>query len=192
MNGLRTLVYQLMKPNSIKEILLLGIILFSTIVLSQAQAVYEHQFIVKVGQEAPDFQVKLTDGSIFRLSEQKGKVVMLQFTASWCSVCREEMPFIEKDIWLPLKDKDFVLVGMDFKETTEKVHAFAKQMNITYPLGIDQTGDAYHLYSQEGSGVTRNIIIDKKGIIIKLSRLYNPKEFEEMTKVIFEAVAQEY
>ena len=179
-----------MKHNTIKEILLLAIILLSTTVLSQAQTVYEHQFIVKVGQKAPDFQVKLTDGSIFKLSEQRGKVVMLQFTASWCSVCREEMPFIEKDIWLPLKDKDFVLVGMDFKETTEKVQAFAKQMNITYPLGIDATGDAYHLYSQKGSGVTRNIIIDKKGNIIKLTRLYNPKEFEEMKKVIFKAVEE--
>jgi len=156
----------------------------------QAQTVYEHQFLVKVGEQAPDFQVKLTDGSVFKLSEQRGKVVMLQFTASWCGVCREEMPFIEKDIWQPLKEKDFVLVGMDFKEKPERVHAFAKQMNITYPLGLDTLGQAYHLYSQKGSGVTRNIIIDKKGKIIKLTRLYEPKEFEEMKQVIFRAVGE--
>ena len=168
----------------------MGIIMVITIVSAKAQTVYEHQFIVKVGDMAPDFQVKLTDGSSFKLSEQRGKVVMLQFTASWCSDCREEMPFIEKDIWLPLKEKDFVLVGMDFKETPEKVQAFAKQMNITYPLGIDATGGAYHLYSQKGSGVTRNIIIDKKGKIIMLTRLYEPKEFEAMRKVIFKAVEE--
>lgn len=154
----------------------------------QAQQAYEHQFIVKVGDKAPNFKVKLTDGSVFKLSEQIGKVVMLQFTASWCSVCRKEMPYIEKDIWQKLKAKDFVVLGMDYKEKPEKVHAFAKQMKITYPLAMDTTGAAYHLFSQEGSGVTRNVIIDKNGEIIFLSRLFNIKEFEEMKAVIFEAV----
>ncbi len=164
------------------------IFLFISATSIQAQQVYEHQFIVKVGDKAPNFEVELIDGSIFKLSEQLGKVVMLQFTASWCGVCRKEMPYIEKDIWQELKQKDFVLVGMDYKENPEKVHAFAKQMNISYPLGMDTTGVAYHLFSQEGSGVTRNVIIDKKGEIIFLSRLFNLKEFEEMKAVIFEAV----
>lgn len=53
-------------------------------------------YIVKVGQIAPDFTVKLTDGRSVALSELRGKVVMLQFTASWCGVCRKEMPFIER------------------------------------------------------------------------------------------------
>ena len=63
---------------------------------SQAQQVYEHQFIVKEGDKAPNFEVELTNGSVFKLSEQIGKVVMLQFTASWCSVCRKEMPLYRK------------------------------------------------------------------------------------------------
>ena len=68
-------------------------------------------YIVKVGDMAPDFEMELTDGQKVKLSDLRGKVVMLQFTASWCGVCRKEMPFIEKDIWLKHKDnKAFALL----------------------------------------------------------------------------------
>ena len=63
-------------------------------------------YIVNVGQMAPDFSVTMADGKVFRLSENRGKIIMLQFTASWCSVCRKEMPHIEKEIWMPLKNKN--------------------------------------------------------------------------------------
>ena len=52
------------------------------------QVVYENEYIVKVGDVAPDFTLPMIDGSTFTLSEQRGKVVMLQFTASWCGICR--------------------------------------------------------------------------------------------------------
>lgn len=91
-------------------------------------------YIVKVGEMAPDFTVKLTDGKSITLSELRGKVVMLQFTASWCGVCRKEMPFIEKDIWLKHKSNpDFMLIGIDRDEPLEKVIAFGKSTGVTYP-----------------------------------------------------------
>ena len=60
-------------------------------------------YIVKVGDKAPDITITYTDGTRKKLSDFRGKIVMLQFTASWCGVCRKEMPFIEKDIWLKHK-----------------------------------------------------------------------------------------
>lgn len=161
---------------------------FSIALHLKAQKVYEHQFLVKIGDYMPDFEVELTDGSIFNLSSYRGKVVMLQFTASWCGVCRKEMPYIEKDIWQELKEKDFVLIGLDYKEKPQKVDAFAKQMNISYPLAYDQSGDVFHSIAADGAGVTRNVIIDREGKIIFLSRLFKMDEFIEMKKTIFEEV----
>lgn len=57
-----------------------------------------HGFKVKIGQYAPAFVMTLTDGRTVPLWSLRGKVVMLQFTASWCGVCRKEMPMIEKEI----------------------------------------------------------------------------------------------
>ena len=121
-------------------------------------------YIVKVGEMAPDFTVKLTDGKSITLSELRGKVVMLQFTASWCGVCRKEMPFIEKDIWQKHKDNvSFALYGIDRDEPLERVKAFAKQTGVTYPLGLDPGADIFAKYAERNAGITRNVLIDKEG-----------------------------
>lgn len=142
-------------------------------------------YIVKVGDTAPDFEMKLTDGRKVKLSELKGKVVMLQFTASWCGVCRKEMPFIEKDIWLKHKSNpDFMLIGIDRDEPLEKVIAFGKSTGVTYPLGLDPGADIFAKYALRKAGITRNVLIDKEGRIVKLTRLYNPEEFASLVKEI--------
>lgn len=141
--------------------------------------------IVKIGDLAPDFTVKLTDGKSITLSKLRGKVVMLQFTASWCGVCRREMPHIEADIWQRHKDnKDFVLIGIDRDEPLEKVIAFKKNMKITYPLALDPGANVFALYADRNAGVTRNILIDRNGHIIKTTRLYNEAEFSSLVKAI--------
>ena len=124
-------------------------------------------YIVKVGQTAPDFTVTLTDGKTVKLSDFRGKVVMLQFTASWCGVCRKEMPFIEKDIWQKHKsDPDFMLMGIDRDEPLNKVIAFGKSTGVTYPLGLDPGADIFAKYALRQAGITRNVLIDKEGRIV--------------------------
>ena len=87
----------------------------------------EYGYIVKIGQQMPDIQFQLTNGSVIRVSDLKGKVVMLQFTASWCVVCRREMPHIENEIWQQHKNNpDFALYGIDMDEPLDKVKDFAK------------------------------------------------------------------
>ena len=142
-------------------------------------------YLVKVGDMAPDITITYTNGTTKKLSDFRGKVVMLQFTASWCGVCRKEMPFIEKDILLKNKNNpNFILIGIDLKESKEKTMQFAKDIKITYPLTLDLEGKSFYSFAEKNAGVTRNIIIDKNGKIVFLTRLYDPKEFGEMVKFI--------
>ena len=169
--------------------ILFTLILLAATLTNQAQnsTPDENGYLVKVGQEAPDFTVQLTDGSRQRLKDLRGKVVMLQFTASWCGVCRKEMPFIERDIWQKHKDNSsFVLIGIDRDEPLEKVLAFANQTKVTYPLALDPGADVFALYADRKAGITRNVLIDPQGKIVKLTRLYKEDEFNELVKQIDE------
>ena len=122
----------------------------------------------------------LIDGRSLELHDLKGKVVVLQFTASWCSVCRKEMPHLEKEIWLPNKDNDFILIGVDYDEPLETVIAFQEKMKTTYPMALDPGAEIFAQFAKKRSGVTRNVVIDKDGNIAFLTRLFDKKEFNAM------------
>jgi peroxiredoxin len=166
-----------------KKLILFSVLLLSVSVFGQTKD--DRAYLVKVGDQAPDFTMKLTTGKSVKLSDLKGKVVMLQFTASWCGVCRKEMPFIERDIWQKHKSNpNFTMMAIDRDEPKETVLKFAKSIPISYPIGLDPKADIFALYAVREAGITRNVIIDKKGKIVFLTRLYDVAEFNKMTKLI--------
>ena len=163
---------------------LLLIIFISLTISSFSHEADSVGYIVKDGDVAPNFEMQLIDGRTITLEDLRGKVVMLQFTASWCSVCRKEMPFIEKEIWQIHKDKDFIVIGIDRDEALEKVIKFAEKMKVTYPISLDPNADIFGLFALKQSGVTRNVIIDKEGRIVFKTRLFNREEFDLMKSEI--------
>ncbi|NDV96944.1 TlpA family protein disulfide reductase [Dysgonomonas sp. 521] len=151
----------------------------------------DYQYKVKVGDMAPDFEMNLPSGETVRLSSLRGKVVMLQFTASWCGVCRKEMPHIEKEIWQKHKDNpDFALYGIDREEPAETILKFAKATGVTYPIGLDLKGDIFTTFAEKEAGITRNVIIGKDGKIVMLTRLFKMEEFNEMVTLIDSLLAK--
>lgn len=173
---------QLMKILSV-SLLMVSLTSFGQIPVKEIPA--DYGYVVKIGDQMPDFSTTLTNGKTVSTADFKGKVVMLQFTASWCSVCRKEMPFIEKDIWQKQKNnKNFVLIGVDLDEPLEKVKKFQEDIKVTYPLALDPGGKIFGLVAEKKAGVTRNVILDKTGKIVYLTRLYKEEEFAEMVKVI--------
>ena len=164
--------------------------IFLSILLFTISSIFAQQqpdsvgYFVKIGDPSPDFTLTFPNSDSTSLTELKGKVIMLQFTASWCSVCRQEMPHIEKKIVQNLKCDELVVIGVDMDEPAEKVIEFAEDMKITYPLALDPGAEIFELFADKNSGVTRNVIIDKKGNIAHLTRLFNIEEFNTMVEKI--------
>lgn len=171
---------------------LLLILLVSFLGLNDTPVPDDRGYLVKIGDIAPtDFDLVLHTGETTDLRALRGKVVILQFTASWCVVCRKEMPHLEKDVHQGYQDKGVVLIGVDRDEPLEVVQKFAKDMNITYPLALDPNADIFGRFADKKSGVTRNVVIDQEGKIVFLTRLFDENEYREMLKVIDELVADQ-
>lgn len=161
-------------------------------------------YIVFDGDTAPDFEMELMDddasydpdyaggaGTKIRLGDLRGKVVLLQFTASWCGVCRNEMPHLESEIWQRHKDNpDFVFVGIDRDEPVSKMRRFKEVTGVTYPFAFDPEGRIFDLYAIHDSGITRNVLIDKEGAIVLRTRLYNEEAFAELVAKVGDLLAE--
>ena len=142
----------------------------------------ERGYIVKVGDQVDDFSLNFLDGSTKKLSELGADVIVLNFFASWCSVCRKEIPHIEHEIWQPLKNKKLAIIGVNFKEKKEVAAKAQEDIGMTYPVALDLNGEIFAKFAR--GGVTRNIVLDKNLKIIFLTRLYNPEEFNEMKQIV--------
>lgn len=98
---------------------------------------------------APDFTLSTFDGQTLKLSDMRGKVVVINFWASWCVPCRDEAAFLQKT-WEAYKDRGVVFVGVDWVDPEADAKAYIKQYNITYPNGPDLGSAINPLYKIKG------------------------------------------
>ncbi len=111
---------------------------------------------------APDFTLQLYDGGRIRLSDLHGKVVVVNFWASWCKPCQDEAPDLER-VWERYKDKGVLLLGVNWSDTESKARQYLRRFHVTYPNGPDlgrRIGQEYHI-----QGVPETFIVDKQGNI---------------------------
>lgn len=117
--------------------------------------------ILSKGDAAPDFTADLADGTTFILSEQQGKVILLNFWATWCGPCVREMPAFEK--LHGEYEEDVVILAVNCMEDTEIVDAFLKENGYTFPIAYDTDGSINMRYPTQGIPYT--LVIDAEGII---------------------------
>jgi peroxiredoxin len=170
---------------AILAIVLCAALLFGGSLTAKAQnnrPTPEQATLVKEGQKAPAFEVQMFDGSVVKLADLKGKVVLLNFWATWCPPCRAELARVEKDIIEKFKGKPFVFIPVSRGEKRETVAAFREKMGYSFPMGLDTDGRVYAEYAQ--TYIPRNFLIGKDGKIVKASVGYDEVEFAELIKLI--------
>ena len=156
--------------------------------ISCAQNETNRGYKVKVGDQLPEISLNMLNGEKWTNKDFENKVVVIQFTGSWCGVCKREMPHLEKRVWQKFKNEDFILIGIDIKDTKEKAEEFVKLTGVTYPIAHDPEASIFSQFTLTGAGVTRNIVVNKKGEIVFLTRLFDEKEFEGMIAKIKEII----
>ena len=141
--------------------------------------------IPMVGEEAPDFEVTLLDGEIFRLSEQRGKVVLINIWATWCGPCVAEMPDIDQ----LAKDyaEDLVVIGVNCGEAEQTIADYVAEKGYSYLFAADT--DYYisgMLYPT--NAIPYTIVVDAEGMITQLHRGGGAGMYEVLEGYVLEAM----
>jgi len=115
------------------------------------------------GKQAPDFTLeRLKPGTSFHLDQCKGKVVVLDFWASWCPPCHEELPVLQK-LYDLYKEKDLIFIAVNSQEERETVQKFVADRGYTFAVALDTEGTVSNLYRVEG--LPTLLLIDKEGTV---------------------------
>ncbi len=114
-------------------------------------------------EPAADFEIGLLSGGRLSLSELRGSVVVLNFWASWCPPCRDEMPFFE-NVYREYRDRGVVFVGVAVSDVEERARDFAERIGVSYPIGLDpgHIAETYRI-----TAMPTTYFIDEEGVISK-------------------------
>ncbi len=120
---------------------------------------------------APDFTLKSMSGENLRLSEFRGEVVMINFWASWCGPCRQEMPLLD-ELYSQYSSLGFTILGVNVEENSEQAKAILKQIPVTFPVLFDNESKVSKLYDVVAMPST--VLVDRDGNVRYLHHGYKP------------------
>jgi peroxiredoxin len=122
---------------------------------------------------APDFALKSDSGENLRLSELRGEVVLINFWASWCGPCRQEMPILN-ELHEQYQDMGFTVLGVNVEENSAQARKLLEDMPVTFPVLFDTDSKVSRQYDVVAMPST--VLVDRDGNVRYLHRGYNPGE----------------
>lgn len=123
------------------------------------------------GQTAPDFVLKNATGENMRLSEYRGDVVMINFWATWCGPCRQEMPLLD-ELYGRYQRVGFSLLGVNIDDDSRRAMAMVNELGVSFPVLFDEQKEVSKLYEVEAMPVT--ILLDREGTVRHVHHGYKP------------------
>jgi thiol-disulfide isomerase/thioredoxin len=125
---------------------------------------------------APGFRLTGIDGKPVSLDQFKGQVVMINFWATWCGPCRQEMPLLDK-LYAKYKPMGFTLLGVNVEPDTKLASGFLQKTPVTFPILFDTSSEVSKLY--EVAGMPSTAIVDRKGNLRWVHKGYKPGDENE-------------
>jgi len=123
------------------------------------------------GHEAPDFALKSSTGQNLRLSEFRGDVVMINFWATWCGPCRQEMPHLD-DLYARYQRVGFNLLAVNIDDDSNRAMNMIEELGVNFPVLFDARKQVSELYEVEAMPVT--VIVDREGTVRYVHHGYKP------------------
>lgn len=145
------------------------------------------QAAVTLNKTAPDFTLKAKQGGNFRLSEHRGEVLFINFWASWCGPCRQEMPLLE-ELHQRYESAGFKVIGITIDEDTSEADALLAKIPVSFPVLYDPKSDISRLFDVDA--MPTSVVIDRNGNMRYLHRGYKPGYEDEYRAQIRELIRE--
>lgn len=140
-----------------------------------------------LAEPAPDFTLKTSTGENLRLAEQRGKVVMINFWASWCAPCRQEMPILD-ELYQRYERAGFTLLGVNVEQDSGAAQRFLEEVGVSFPILFDPTSEVSRTY--QVSAMPTTVMVDRDGQVRYVNRGYRPGDEEKYRDQIRELIGE--
>lgn len=158
-------------------------IIIALVALFASYGLSAQEWKVNVGEQTPAFSVTAKDGSVITTESLRGKVVLVNFFATWCPPCRAELPHMEKAVWEEWANReDFELMILAREEGWDKIDPFLEKTKHSMPFYPDLGRKVFSLFAKDT--IPRNMLIDRDGKIIYQSIGYSEAEFNKLVELI--------
>jgi peroxiredoxin len=142
---------------------------------------------VGLQDQAPDFTLENLTGGNMRLEEYRGQVVLINFWASWCGPCRQEMPILDR-LHHRYEDTGFAVLGINVEGESAPAQEIVDRTNVTFPILIDDGQKVSELYNLEAMPST--VVVDRDGVVRYIHRGYKPGDEAKYVEVVKQLIRE--